>query len=701
VTAPNHTSRDAALAEIHLGTAAATGREFFDRLVKHLARALGVRCAWVTEYLEAPRRLRAISFWAHDRYVEDYEYAIRGTPCEEVIDGCGLVLVPDRVVQLFPDDPDLPPLGAVSYMGAPLLDSDGRILGHLAILDDRPMRADPATEAVFSIFGARAAGELGRDRRDRELRERETRLARLVGSAMDAIVEMDDRLRVTRLNPAARHTFGIDRGSAEELADEGLQGEGPQGGGLQSGGLQGEGLSGGGLSGKDLSIERLLGRSSHGRLALIARELERRPEGTQSVWIPEGLEGRTLQGTPFPAEGSLSRYELDGRSCYTLILRNIDDRLEAERRVRELTEETAYLRSEVERLAGFDEILGESPAIRAMLADIQRVAPTDASVLITGETGTGKELIARAIHRRSARKGRPLIRVNCAAIPENLQESEFFGHERGAFTGATQRRDGRFRLADGGTIFLDEIGEMPMDLQAKLLRVLQEGEFERVGGTQVQKVDVRVVAATNRDLARQVREGRFREDLLYRLDVFPIHAPPLREREEDVILLAEAFLDRLARTRGLVAARLDPAMKVRLRRYDWPGNVRELQNVMERALITSTDGRTPNLDRALPERGAPYGSDPAPAWAQVRPGGPEAGLGGAAGRRRVGSRVPNRDPPSVPLRPSPAVCSRPLNSPSSNVPTSCGRSRRAGGRSPAPEAPRSAWDFTPTPSPPG
>jgi len=584
VTAEDRTTLDAALAEIHMGTASATGQEFFDRLVKHLARALGVRCAWVTEYFEAPRRLRAISFWAHDRYVEDYEYAIRGTPCEEVIDGCSLVLVPDQVVQLFPDDPDLSPLGAVSYMGAPLLDSDGRILGHLAILDDRPMRADPAAEAVFSIFGARAAGELGRDRRDRELRERETRLARLVGSAMDAIVEMDDRLRVTRLNPAACRTFGADQVSgADQEARDGL------------------------------TVERLLGRSSHGRVSLLARELERQPEGTQSIWIPEGLEGRTLQGTPFPAEATLSRYELDGKSCYTLILRNIDDRLEAERQVRELAEETAYLRSEVERLAGFDEILGESPAIRAMLEDIQRVAPTDASVLITGETGTGKELIARAIHRRSARKGRALIRVNCAAIPENLQESEFFGHEKGAFTGATQRREGRFRLADGGTIFLDEIGEMPLDLQAKLLRVLQEGEFERVGGTRIQRVDVRIVAATNRDLTRQVREGRFREDLLYRLDVFPIHAPPLRDREDDVILLAEAFLDRLARTRGIVPPGLDPATKLRLRRYEWPGNVRELQNVIERALITSTDGRTPNLDRALPEREAQPGGGLAPA----------------------------------------------------------------------------------------
>jgi transcriptional regulator with GAF, ATPase, and Fis domain len=191
--------------------------------------------------------------------------------------------------------------------------------------------------------------------------------------------------------------------------------------------------------------------------------------------------------------------------------------------------------------------------------------------------------------------------VNCAAIPATLQESEFFGHEKGAFTGAIQRRDGRFKLADGGTIFLDEVGELPLDLQAKLLRVLQEGEFEPVGSSKTIQVDVRVIAATNRSLERMVKDGTFRQDLLYRLNVFPIHVPALRERRDDIALLAEAFARNLARRRGRTVPRLTEADKVKLQRYDWPGNIRELQNVLERAFVTSKDGPTLNLERALPE----------------------------------------------------------------------------------------------------
>lgn len=229
------------------------------------------------------------------------------------------------------------------------------------------------------------------------------------------------------------------------------------------------------------------------------------------------------------------------QTFYTLILRNVRDRLEAERKIHALTNEAAYLREELRALRHFDAILGRSEPILRVLHDIQQVAETDATVLILGETGTGKELIARAIHHTGRRRDRPFIKVNCAAIPAALIESEFFGHERGAFTGATAKRDGRFTLADGGTIFLDETGELPLDLQAKLLRVLQEGEFEPVGSSQTRKVNVRVVAATNRDLQRAAQEGTFREDLYYRLNVFPIHVPPLRDRREDIPLLAAAF----------------------------------------------------------------------------------------------------------------------------------------------------------------
>jgi transcriptional regulator with GAF, ATPase, and Fis domain len=224
-------------------------------------------------------------------------------------------------------------------------------------------------------------------------------------------------------------------------------------------------------------------------------------------------------------------------------------------------------------------------------------------VLILGETGTGKELIARAIHATSRRANRPFVRVNCAAVPAHLMESEFFGHEKGAFTGATQKRDGRFALADGGTIFLDEIGELSVELQAKLLRVLQEGEFETVGSSHTRKVNVRVVAATNCQLEESVKEGRFRSDLFYRLNVFPVVVPPLRDRADDIPLLASAFATNFAKEIGRAIEPPSAECLQRLCSYDWPGNVRELQNVIERAVITSLDGRL-NVARALPETAA-------------------------------------------------------------------------------------------------
>jgi transcriptional regulator with GAF, ATPase, and Fis domain len=291
---------------------------------------------------------------------------------------------------------------------------------------------------------------------------------------------------------------------------------------------------------------------------------------------------------------------MEGRPYYCVIFRNIEDRIAAEAHIRALISQTETLRAELETLQGFNDIDGQSQALVQVLREVDQVAGTGATVLITGETGTGKELVAREIHRRSAQADRALIKINCAAIPANLQESEFFGHEKGAFTGATRRREGRFKLADGGTLFLDEVAELPLDLQAKLLRVLQEGEYEPVGSTRTERVDVRVIAATNRDLEMMVEAGSFRNDLLFRLNVFPIRMPPLRERGDDVSLLAERFLRDAARRIGRSGMRLTDADRARLRRYPWPGNVRELQNVVERAVITSPDGVRLNLDRALP-----------------------------------------------------------------------------------------------------
>ena len=263
-----------------------------------------------------------------------------------------------------------------------------------------------------------------------------------------------------------------------------------------------------------------------------------------------------------------------------------------------LQAENRYLQEELKYNHNFEEIIGQSDVLGKALRKVERVATTDATVLILGETGTGKELFARAIHNLGARSGRPLVKVNCAALPAELIESELFGHEKGAFTGAVARKTGRFELADGGTIFLDEIGDLPLKLQAKLLRVLQEGEFERLGSSTTQKVDVRVIAATNRDLSKAIDEGTFREDLYYRLNVFPVTLPSLRERREDIPLLVRHFVGKFSKKMGRPIDTIPEAVMETLARYSWPGNVRELENIVERTVIL-TDGPTLQLDDAL------------------------------------------------------------------------------------------------------
>jgi formate hydrogenlyase transcriptional activator len=252
--------------------------------------------------------------------------------------------------------------------------------------------------------------------------------------------------------------------------------------------------------------------------------------------------------------------------------------------------ENAYLREEVSEARAYGDIVGHSPALRNIIQQIELVAPTDASVLILGESGTGKELVAQEIHRRSDRSARALVRVNCASVPRELYESEFFGHVKGAFTGAVRDRAGRFELANGGTLMLDEVGEIPLELQSKLLRVLQEGTYERVGEERTRDADVRLIAATNRDIKADVDAGRFRQDLFYRLNVFPIEVPPLRKRKEDIPLLAELFLDKSSRRFNRPSKGLSQGNIISLQAYDWPGNVRELLNVIERAVITSRSG---------------------------------------------------------------------------------------------------------------
>jgi formate hydrogenlyase transcriptional activator len=428
---------DATLRSIMEGTATAKGDHFFRSLVQYLAVSLNVKASFVAEFNAERTSVLTLAVWVGGEHVPNFEFGIEGTPCKHVLTGA-IQHFGDDIQQTFPTNELLRQLEARSYLAIPLTDDSGDVVGHLAVIDDKPLEADERELSIFHIFAARATAELVRRQAERELD--------------------DSRKREVRLR-----------------------------------------------------TER--------------------------------------------------------------------QRIEAE---------VAYLREELRSRSDFSEIVGESDGIWKVLRNIDMVAPTDSTVLILGETGTGKELVARAIHKNSKRHNGSFVKVNCAALPESLLESELFGHEHGAFTGATQQRMGRFELADGGTIFLDEIGEMPLPAQSRLLRVLQEQELERVGSSQTIHIDTRVLAATNRNLLDMVDDGKFREDLYYRLNVFPIQMPSLRDRREDIPTLVRFFLTKLSERLGKVIENVPTSIISTLQNYSWPGNVRELENVIERAMILTT-----------------------------------------------------------------------------------------------------------------
>ncbi len=340
----------------------------------------------------------------------------------------------------------------------------------------------------------------------------------------------------------------------------------------------------------------------------------------RSMGEDQSLRALRRDGTEFPVEISLSSVESGEEVMVSAAITDISRRVEREQALRaareevdklrqRLEDENVYLRAEIRREGLGDDLVGENSRMRQLSMLISQVAPTDATVLILGETGTGKELVARSIHALSHRRDRALIKVNCATLPSTLIESELFGHVKGAYTGAVSQRVGRFELADGGTIFLDEIGDLPIELQPKLLRVLQEGEFERLGSAETVKVDVRVIAATNSDLDAAVANGEFRKDLYYRLQVFPVHAPPLRERTSDIPLLVWYFLSRTKVSLGRPIESVSDEVMQRLVRYAWPGNVRELENVIERAVIL-TDGTSLYLEPSFGEGDVRHATPP-------------------------------------------------------------------------------------------
>jgi formate hydrogenlyase transcriptional activator len=408
--------------------------DFFSSLVRHLAVALEVRYAFATECVDGEEtRVRSLAFWSGDKFGPSFEYETAPTPCRGVLEG-RICHYPKGIQSLFPLDMDLVNMEAESYLGAPVFDSSGKVIGHLAVVDDKLMRENPQAVAILKIFAARVGAELERQRTYRKLHE-----------TLDELQQLKNRLRA----------------------------------------------------------------------------------------------------------------------------------------------ENAYLKEEIRLEHNFEEIVGCDSALREVLSKVAQVAPLDSTVLICGETGTGKELVARAIHQASLRKSRALVKLNCTAISAGLVESELFGHVKGAFTGALERRIGRFELADCGTLFLDEVSELPLEIQVKLLRVLQEREFEPVGSSRTIRTDVRIIAATNRNLEDAVRAGRFRADLFYRLNVIPIELPPLRKRSSDIPQLVMFFLERFASKFGKKIDSVQRETMDLLMEYAWPGNIRELQNLIERAVVLS------------------------------------------------------------------------------------------------------------------
>ena len=561
----------AALRAIVEGTARSTGEVFFASLVRHLASAVGVSYAFVAEFADAKSRVRTIAYWGPEGLRPNVEFDLHPTPCEDVVRG-SLCHHPRGVQKRFPLDRDLIELGIESYLGVPLLDGDGNVLGHLAVFHGLPMPAEPRLLFIFRIFATRAAVELERLRVEKQLVESERRYRDLYEEAPNAYVSLGRDLELISVNRRATQLLGYSSGELVGSKISTYFAETP------SGRVRAEQAFGEGFDGAEVS----------------GLELEMRRRDGSPLWV--SLWMRPMRGVD------------GGVQAVHSIWVDVTDRVLAEAERARLSEQNTYLQQEIKSVHNFDEIVGRSPALTAVLDKVRRVAPTDVTVLIQGETGTGKELIARAIHFTSQRRGKPLIKINCAGLPSGLVESELFGHEKGAFTGAIARHTGRFELADGGTIFLDEIGELSGETQAKLLRVLQEHEFDRVGGTSPRKVDVRVIAATNRDLKKAVAEKAFREDLYYRLSVFPVQIPPLRERPEDIPLLAQYLLDKFAARIARRFDGIDPATMRRLVAYRWPGNVRELQNVIERAAILAV-GPTLQVDAEFLGQGDPKAAD--------------------------------------------------------------------------------------------
>ena len=543
-------------------TSGFVGYDYFRELSKFITITLGVKYSLVTECTDEEKtRIRTIAFVEHANPIENIEYDLKGTPCEIVMQGKDYFCA-SELEKIFPKEK-----GLQSYVAVPIYSpSTGEILGHIAALDDKPMNESQNQTSILRIFAARAGSEIDRIKAEEKLKktledanvqlqiklkESEQRYRDLFDEAPIAYVNEGLDSKFIKANRAALRILGVKPEEVESMYGKTLVVDNPENQKR--------------LNEAFASIER--GDDTHG----VILEMKRKDNG-QPVWIQ-------WYSKPDPS----------GKFTRTMFI-DITAQVLLEQEKQRLQAQNQYLQEEIKLTYNFEEIVSKSNNFQKVLRQIEQVAATDATVLVLGESGTGKELIARAIHNISNRSKKPLVKVNCATLPANLIESELFGHEKGAFTGALDKKIGRFELANGGTIFLDEIGELPVELQAKLLRVLQEGEFERLGNPHTIKVNTRVIAATNRNLQSAIEKKEFREDLFYRLNVFPVVCPPLRDRKDDIPLLVKHFCQKHEGKIGIKIKDVPKKVMDGLMAYDWPGNIRELENIIERAMILSSNG---------------------------------------------------------------------------------------------------------------
>lgn len=536
------------------GTAAVIGGDFFKSLAYHVMRSTGFRYAIVTECANAAKtRVRTLVYIERDKYLDNFEYDLTETPCEIVMAGDDYYCS-SNLDNFFPKDE-----GVKSYFGVPIFVSNGEVVGHIAIFDTKAMTINIEKLNILKIFASRAGAEIERKVADEKLKvvngelkillkESEERFRDLFEEAPIAYVHEKLNSQFIKANRAALRILGVQPQEVQTIFGKELVRDTPDA--------------------QRRMTEAFESIGSGTETSGMVLELRRKDNG-KPIWI---------QWWSNPDPG--------GEFTRTMFI-DITERVLMEQEQARLQAQNQYLQEEIKLTHNFNEIISKSGVFRAVLKKVEQVASTDATVLILGESGTGKELLCRAIHSTSKRGNRPLVKINCAALPANLIESELFGHEKGAFTGAFTQKIGRFELADGGTLFLDEIGELPLELQPKLLRILQEGEFERVGSSKTIKIDVRIIAATNRDLQHSVNNKEFRSDLYYRINVFPIYSPPLRERKEDIPLLVHHFCKKHETRLAKKITSVPKPVLDTLVAYDWPGNVRELENIIERGLIVA------------------------------------------------------------------------------------------------------------------